>query len=278
MAQRLVVSGTVGAAEGLRERKKRETRQHISDTATGLFLERGFDEVRVADVAAAAGVSEKTVYNYFETKEQLLLDREPEMAAALRQALGPGAEHASPIAGMENLLRQQLQQAHADWGSPDDPYGFSDFLRFTALIDSTPSLRAAQRDMLDRLVQVAAAAMAERAGVDPLSPEPQIAADALMGLWRIHFAALRRQAASGATLDEALAAVQDDLRRAARLLETGLWSFSMVVQGLHGRDQIRQAGETANETRKQVLAAMREARTAWRDAMREIQREAHRRH
>ena len=76
--------------EGLRERKKRLMRQLISDTATAMFLERGFDEVRVAEVAAACGVSEKTVYNYFPTKESLLLDREEGMAADIRRALGPG--------------------------------------------------------------------------------------------------------------------------------------------------------------------------------------------
>ncbi len=77
--------------EGLRERKKRLTRQLISDTATGMFLERGFDEVRVTEIAVAAGVSEKTVYNYFPTKESLLLDREAAMAHSIREALGPGA-------------------------------------------------------------------------------------------------------------------------------------------------------------------------------------------
>ena len=63
------------AAEGLRERKKRLMRQQLSDTATAMFLERGFDEVRVAEIAAACGVSEKTVFNYFPTKEALVLDR-----------------------------------------------------------------------------------------------------------------------------------------------------------------------------------------------------------
>ncbi|MFF0727875.1 TetR/AcrR family transcriptional regulator [Streptomyces sp. NPDC004134] len=62
-------------AEGLRERKKRQTRQHISDVATGLFLERGFDAVTVAEVAEAADVSVNTVYNYFPAKEDLFLDR-----------------------------------------------------------------------------------------------------------------------------------------------------------------------------------------------------------
>src|SRR5690349_15766217 len=61
--------------EGLRERKRRLTRQLISDAATVMFATRGFDNVRVAEVAESVGVSEKTVYNYFPTKESLVLDQ-----------------------------------------------------------------------------------------------------------------------------------------------------------------------------------------------------------
>ena len=53
----LGIGNDAGATEGLRERKKRLVRQQLSDTATEMFLERGFDDVRVADVAAACGVS-----------------------------------------------------------------------------------------------------------------------------------------------------------------------------------------------------------------------------
>jgi hypothetical protein len=63
------------AATGLRERKKQAMRRQLSDTAARMFLERGFDAVRVAEVAAACGVSEKTVFNYFPNKEALILDR-----------------------------------------------------------------------------------------------------------------------------------------------------------------------------------------------------------
>jgi AcrR family transcriptional regulator len=53
--------------EGLRERKKRQTRDSIALAAMELFQARGFDDVTVAEVAHAAGVSDKTVFNHFPT-------------------------------------------------------------------------------------------------------------------------------------------------------------------------------------------------------------------
>lgn len=68
---------------GLRESKKRRTREAIAQAAADLFRERGFDAVTVDDVARAADVSRQTVFNYFPTKEQMLFDREDEILAAL---------------------------------------------------------------------------------------------------------------------------------------------------------------------------------------------------
>jgi AcrR family transcriptional regulator len=258
--------------EGLRERKKRLMRQQISDTATKLFLAQGFDGVRVADVADACGVSEKTVYNYFPTKESLLLDREEEMTAQIRQAFGPGAKLDSPIEAALDVLETDLRRFYPADGGIQPPGPEIGIRRFAELIEETPSLRAAQRDLMDRLVQVAAEALADRVGVNPEDPEPQAAAHALLGLWRIQFHAMHAYSDGTMSAQEVRDKVAADVRRAARVINTGLWGFSMVVQGFNGRDQLRVAGEAANEARKQMLTAIKQAKIAWRQVKAEHQR------
>ena len=79
--------------EGLRERKKRQTHEAIAEAAMALFVEHGFDAVTVADVARAADVSEKTVFNYFPAKEDLVALRGPR--SSRRSASGPQAPRSS---------------------------------------------------------------------------------------------------------------------------------------------------------------------------------------
>src|SRR6516165_6006424 len=93
-------------AEGLRERKKALTRQRLTDTATQMFLARGFDAVRVTEIAAACEVSEKTVYNYFPTKESLVLDRWESTAHALRAGLADTSVH--PVDAVRRILAGEL--------------------------------------------------------------------------------------------------------------------------------------------------------------------------
>lgn len=87
-------------ADGLRERKKRETRQLIADTAAALFAKRGYEQVAVIDVAKAANVSEQTVYNYFPTKERLVLDREQELLDRLPQLIRTRPRGTSPASAL----------------------------------------------------------------------------------------------------------------------------------------------------------------------------------
>ena len=77
----------VAVAEGLRESKKRQTRAAIAAAAMELFAARGFDAVTVAEVAQAARVSEKTVFNYFPAKEDLVFERGQERRAELIAAI-----------------------------------------------------------------------------------------------------------------------------------------------------------------------------------------------
>jgi AcrR family transcriptional regulator len=259
---------------GLRERKKRMMRQLISDTATGMFLERGFDEVRITEVADACGVSEKTIYNYFPTKESLILDREEQMANDIRRTLGPGAAQISPVEATVEVLEEQLKELFVPWegaGLKD----MSGIRRFAELIETTPALRAAHFDMMDRHVQVAAESMAARAGVDPDDPEPQIAAIALVGLWKIYFRAMAKYSNEKSTPYEVRDAVMNEVRRAARLIDTGVWSFAVAVQGTNGREQLKMATDASDQARRQVVVAIKQAKTAWRQMKHELKDQIH---
>jgi AcrR family transcriptional regulator len=217
-------------AEGLRERKKRLMRQQLSDTATRMFLERGFDAVRVAEIAEACGVSEKTVFNYFPTKESLILDRLEATVASLRTGLAePGV---SPVEAALRILDGELGAMTSWLAAQDDPVQASAAIRrFGALIQATPSLRAHQNDMMDQFTTVAAAILAERAAMSADDPEPLIAATALLGLWRIQFQSLTKYLTGTRTPAQVHQAVMADVRRAARLIDTGLSSFAAFAAG-----------------------------------------------
>ncbi len=72
---------------GLRERKKRLTREQIATTAWRLFVERGFERVSVAEIAREADVAEATVFNYFPTKEDLVYGRMEAFGARMTEAI-----------------------------------------------------------------------------------------------------------------------------------------------------------------------------------------------
>src|SRR6516165_419657 len=93
---------------GLRERKKRETRRLLSEVATRLFAERGFENVKVTEIADASNVSEKTVFNYFETKEDLILEGRVEVEADLLRSVRE-RESGEPI--IEAVRRHTLAVA-----------------------------------------------------------------------------------------------------------------------------------------------------------------------
>ncbi|MFF5563370.1 TetR family transcriptional regulator [Streptomyces sp. NPDC012623] len=214
------------AAEGLRERKKRMLRRQLSDTATEMFMERGFDAVRVAEIAEACGVSEKTVFNYFPTKESLVLDLGEATLNSLRTTLAD--PDLAPVEAALKILSGELAAVTSWLSAQDDPAeAKAMFLRFGMLIRFTPSLRAYQRDTTDQQIAVVAEVLAQRTDMSPDDPEPQIAATALLALWPIQFQALRRHLNRARTPEELRHAVSADVQRAARLIDTGLDSLTL---------------------------------------------------
>ncbi|MEV0820182.1 TetR/AcrR family transcriptional regulator [Nonomuraea rubra] len=87
---------------GLRERKKEETRRRISEAALRLFDERGYDAVTVNEVAEAAGVAKVTLFNYFPSKDCLVLDAVREDTAAIVAARPAGQ---SPLGALRAHYR-----------------------------------------------------------------------------------------------------------------------------------------------------------------------------
>jgi AcrR family transcriptional regulator len=101
----------VHSEEGLRERKRRETRALISGTAMRLFMERGFDQVSITEIAAAAGVAEKTVYNYFPAKAEMFFDEASDVLAELLAAVRYRAAGQSAVEAVGTFIAGRAEWA-----------------------------------------------------------------------------------------------------------------------------------------------------------------------
>ncbi|GAA4771787.1 TetR/AcrR family transcriptional regulator [Actinomycetospora chlora] len=196
---------------GLRETKKAQTRQRIADAATLLFVERGFDAVSVAEVAAAAEVSKMTVFNHFPRKEDMFFDRIPEATALLVDAVRARAPGTTPLAAVRALLLELTAQRHPLSGIRD---GVGPFLR---TVQESPALVARLREVGGEIEDAVSAVFAE-AGV--VRPE-LLAALTVAAIRTVVLAGSRRilaGEASAAVVEDHVAALHaafDALERAA---------------------------------------------------------------
>jgi AcrR family transcriptional regulator len=127
-----------------RETKKRETRQRISDVATALFFERGFDAVTVDEIAVTAEVSKMTVFNYFARKEELMLDREEDLKLLpFRRVLHDRPAGQSAVDALRALVEELNVQKH--------PLLCVDrhMVAWWKVIAASPSLKARLRELAD---------------------------------------------------------------------------------------------------------------------------------
>lgn len=178
------------APRGVRERNRQALRRRLSDTATAMFLERGFDAVRVSDVASACGVSTKTVWNHFSTKEALVLDRGERLATLLRAAPHERTDVLDVVVDCIHTELDELGAGDPDGASSRESEVIGNVQAFVRLVEANPGLRAAAADRSEQLIRLAADALAAQTGTSAETPQNQILAGALISLWRLHLSAL----------------------------------------------------------------------------------------
>jgi len=204
---------------GLRESKKLRTRQEIADRAMQLFAQRGFDRVTVAEVADAAQVSEKTVYNYFPTKEDLFFDEVPAREEALVTAVRGRREGESILEALRRLQAGECPRLC----SP----GFATFAR---IIEESTALKAKELEVMSRFVQVLTDALQAELTID--ERDARIAAGLLVSVHRQLFRTARKQALAGKQGPAAARRLRAELDRAYHLLEHGLGELERSSQNV----------------------------------------------
>jgi AcrR family transcriptional regulator len=127
------------------ERGGPQTRARISEVATRLFLERGFDAVTVAEVAREAGVSSVTVFNHFPRKEDLLLDRAVDAIELLRSAVRDRAPGLDVLASLRNTTVHLVDARHPLSGLDDRS------VPFFRTVAASPALVARAREIASDL-------------------------------------------------------------------------------------------------------------------------------
>jgi AcrR family transcriptional regulator len=161
---------------GLRERKKRQSREAIARAAAELFAARGFDSVTVDDVARAADVSRQTVFNYFPTKEQMLFDRDAEIEAALLAAVRDRGEGASLVGAFRAHTRGFWTALGSSLSRGALPHGFWE------IVEASPALRDCAEATFARHARSVAGELAAERGLPTDDPVCHALARALCGV------------------------------------------------------------------------------------------------
>ncbi|MGO2658409.1 TetR/AcrR family transcriptional regulator [Mycetocola reblochoni] len=152
---------------GRRERKKAATRKAISDIATTMFIERGFDRVSIREIADAADVSPTTVFAHFPQKEALVFDEDTEQ----RDRLVAAVRERAPGVGVSRALHDFYR---AEIGLNIDEHGEEAARVFLRFLDETPALREYGARMWLRHGDALAATIAAEFGLDAPTPEIRV--------------------------------------------------------------------------------------------------------
>jgi AcrR family transcriptional regulator len=207
----------MAATEGLRERKKRETREAIARAAWKLFTRRGFDAVTVADIARAAKVSEKTVFNYFPGKEDLVFGAGMQRTAALIEAVRARPPEASVVEPFRRWTMDYLDRVEHD---PVDS-----LTAIPRLVMRSDQLRARLFVGWEQEGALLGPVIAEQVGESDDSVVPMVVARTLAWTHRVIFRAAFTRLMEGEDQVQVAADLREEARRAYDLLEEGLAGY-----------------------------------------------------
>jgi AcrR family transcriptional regulator len=205
---------------GRRERKKRQTRDHIAGTALALFAERGFERVTVAQVARHADVAPATVFNHFPTKEDLVYRGMEDFEAAMVEAVRTRPPDRSAAAAFGAFLAGTSGLLHAT-----DPAGTERLVTVSRIIAGSPALLAREQQVFDHYTGTLAGVLAEETGADPGDLTPWVVANALLGLHRALVGLARREVLAGRRGPGLGRTVADQAAAALAALERGLAGY-----------------------------------------------------
>jgi AcrR family transcriptional regulator len=155
---------------GLRDEKRRRTRRHIAEVATGLFLEHGFAQVTIAEVARTAEVSVNTVYTYFPSKQDLVFYPEEASAQRMVQMVRDREPGESAAAAVLAALRGELRHGDRMVGLTQ---GFG---RFLEMVRAEPTLAARLDSIAGEMVDALAETLAAETGAEAGDPVPRLVA------------------------------------------------------------------------------------------------------
>ncbi|MFG1751940.1 TetR/AcrR family transcriptional regulator [Streptosporangium sandarakinum] len=204
---------------GLRELKKQQTRQSISDTATRLFIEHGFEKVTIAEIAAAAQVAKMTVTNYFPRKEDLALDTHETFIASLARTVAARAEGESALAALrrEFLAAAERHDAVIGFSGPD----------FARMIADSPTLTARLRELHELREDTLARVLAADTGAAPGDLTPRAVAALLTTAHRTLFQQVMDLSLEGRDNREIATVVAGAARGIFDLLEPSLAGYAV---------------------------------------------------
>jgi AcrR family transcriptional regulator len=190
-----------------------QTRDRIAKIASGLFAERGFEAVTVADVAGAAGVSSVTVFKHFPRKEDLFLDLSDEAADMLRRTVRDAADHGGIGQSLHHLLTSLVDDRHPFSGTdPRSVWWFRTMAQSPTLLARARHIASGLQHTLER----------------ELHDSPEVTADAgllaafvIAGYGRILIGTVRRLVA-GAPEEELVRQHRDQVELLLRSLRHGV--------------------------------------------------------